>query len=88
MLDSARVSTVTVQWMTIVYLACALLVGIIPGPMNWIGQRSFHMMNAWVGLSSISFSGLVIGLVFMDVIAYLGALLFVWLWNRSGSQKA
>ena len=85
MLNFQRVTTVVVQWMTVVYLICAAVFMLMPGPSLWMSQRAFHMMgnSTLAGNPMLSLPNLLVGLILWDVVAYLGATLFVWLWNRS-----
>lgn len=85
MLNLTRVTTVAVEWMTVAYLVCAAGVALLPGPSVWMSQRAFHMMGGYNFSDNpmLSMPNLLVGLVFWDIVAYLGAALFVWLWNRS-----
>lgn len=87
MLNHHRVTTVAVLWMTIAYVVCAFFVFLFPGLATSINELTFHMIAANELDRTIRFSlGSVAGLIFWDVVVYLGASLFVWLWNQTNKQ--
>jgi hypothetical protein len=89
MLDSSRVSLVVVQWTTVAWVVCSFLFALLPSVAYPMMSTSFHMLNVRDVIDPrLTVGGFLVGLIVWDVIAYLGAQLFVWLWNRSGSQKA
>ncbi len=89
MLNSSRLALVVVQFTTITWIVCTAFVALSPGFAGRMSNLAFHMMQA-TGLADprLTVGGFVLGLIFWDIIAYLAAVLFAWLWNRSVEPKA
>lgn len=88
MLNASRVSMVTVQWTTIAWVICSALFALLPSYSYQMMDSSFHMIRtAGTADPRLTFGGFFMGLIFWNVVVYLGVQLFAWLWNRSADAK-
>ncbi|MBI2589778.1 hypothetical protein HYW32_02025 [Candidatus Berkelbacteria bacterium] len=83
MLDTNRVTSVTIQWTTITYLVCSAFVALFPGFALWVSRMTFHLAQVGdLDRARLTFPGFFVGLIFWNIVAYLGSALFAWLWNQ------
>lgn len=87
MLNTQKFVKVVMAWTSIVYVVCYAGVAMVPGIrpgfiMYGLHTNTYRMMNQFGWENVFSFGTFVSGLVIWNVIALLGAWLFVALWNK------
>lgn len=88
MLSSFRVSLVAAEWTTIAWTICTAFFALMPTNAYQMMNTSYHMINTQSTLDPrLTLGGFFIGLVFWNIVVYLGVQLFVWLWNRTADRK-
>lgn len=81
MLNGAKISKVAVIWMTILYVICTFFAGVLPSIYSTFAGYLVHF-GAAVSKPEITFVSAIIGLILIDIVTYLVAWFFVWLYNK------
>lgn len=73
--------------MTIVYIICALFVGLMPGGLiTGMNNVMFHMMSDASFAPQVTFVGSIYGLIIWDVITALAVWLFAAIYNGTSKK--
>ena len=81
MLNGTKIAKVAVVWMTILYLICVLVAGLLPAVYTNIAGFLVHF-GAVSSKPEISFVPAIIGLILIDIVTGATVWLFVWLYNK------
>lgn len=82
MLNGAKISKVAVSWTAIIYVACVILVLIFPRSASFSLKWLIHAEVAVPISRDIQIVPVIGGLILWIILAYLGARLYVWLYNK------
>lgn len=82
MFNTARNIKVGVAWMTIAYVICFAVVGLMPATREWFFAYALHYDFELVGRTDVTAANFIAGLVWWDVLVALGIWLWGALWNR------
>ena len=83
MMNVSRVVMVAVKWTTVVTVACAAFVWLLPDLTAQLTPILFHAMAATAEVPTLTLGSVLFYIVIWDVLAALGAWLFATLWNQA-----
>ena len=83
MMNVSRVVMVAVKWTTVVTVACAAFVWLLPDLTGQLTPILFHAMAATAEVRTLTLGSVLFYIVIWDVLAALGAWLFATLWNQA-----
>lgn len=89
-LNKQKLALASATTFGVAYVVCVAFVALWPGFSLQLFGYLFHLIdvNKFVGGMSITFGGVIAGLIEVVVYAYLTAWLFAWFYNRFAGQKA
>ena len=81
MLNGSRIANAVVVWFSILYVICVLIAWIIPSVYTWGASNMVHF-GMTITRPNLTITGVILGLIIWDIIAYLATRLFVWIYNK------
>lgn len=87
MLNMKLVLATGVAWTTVAYVVCFLGVALLPDIREWFMMYALHT-NINMGVSVLTFSTFLSGLIIWDILALLGLWLFVALYNTMQTMSS